>query len=49
MLYFDGSKITTGGLADAAAASYWISNTLTSNLSNAQMLGIAASLTRAHG
>ena len=41
-----GSKLAivawrTGG------AVYWISNTLTQNLSNSQMLAIAASLTRA--
>jgi hypothetical protein len=48
MEYFDGSKITMVAWETGGAA-YWISNTLTSNLSNAQMLGIAASLTRAHG
>ena len=46
MLYFAGSKLAmvawkTGG------AVYWISNTLTQNLSNSQMLAIASSFTRA--
>jgi hypothetical protein len=48
MEYFDGSKITMVAWETGGAA-YWISNTLTSNLSNAQMVAIAASLTRAHG
>jgi LCP family protein required for cell wall assembly len=48
MEYFDGSKITMVAWETGGAA-YWISNTLTSNLSNAQMLGIAASLTRFRG
>jgi LCP family protein required for cell wall assembly len=48
MEYFDGSKLTMVAWKKGGAA-YWISNTLTSNLSNAQMLAIAASLTRAHG
>jgi polyisoprenyl-teichoic acid--peptidoglycan teichoic acid transferase len=43
--YFDGSKLTMVAWHTGHAV-YWISNTLTSNLSNAQMLGIAASLTR---
>jgi polyisoprenyl-teichoic acid--peptidoglycan teichoic acid transferase len=47
MEYFDGSKITMVAWETGGAA-YWISNTLTSNLSNAQMLGIAASLARYH-
>jgi hypothetical protein len=34
---------------ETGGAAYWISNTLTSNLSNAQMLGIAASLSRFRG
>ncbi len=46
LLYFDGSKLTTVAWRTAHAV-YWISNTLTENLSNGQMLGIAASLTRA--
>jgi polyisoprenyl-teichoic acid--peptidoglycan teichoic acid transferase len=46
MLYYAGSKLAlvawkTGG------AVYWISNTLTQNLTNSQMLAIASSLTRA--
>jgi polyisoprenyl-teichoic acid--peptidoglycan teichoic acid transferase len=45
--YFDGSKLTTVAWETGGAA-YWISNTLTSDLSNAQMLAIAGSLTRAH-
>ena len=48
MEFFDGSKITMVAWETGGAA-YWISNTLTSNLSNAQMLGIASTLTRAHG
>jgi len=48
MEYFDGSKITMVAWETGGAA-YWISNTLTSNLSNAQMLGIAASLARYRG
>jgi hypothetical protein len=47
MEYFDGSKLTMVAWQTGSAA-YWISNTLTADLSNAQMLGIAASLTRAH-
>ena len=45
-LYFDGNKLTTVAWRTANAV-YWISNTLTENLSNGQMLGIAASLTPA--
>ncbi|MGZ4198157.1 MAG: LCP family protein [Solirubrobacteraceae bacterium] len=48
MEYFDGSKITMVAWETGGAA-YWISNTLTSNLSNAQMLGIASSLARYRG
>jgi polyisoprenyl-teichoic acid--peptidoglycan teichoic acid transferase len=48
MEYFDGSKITMVAWETGGAA-YWVSNTLTSNLSNAQMLGIAASLARYRG
>jgi polyisoprenyl-teichoic acid--peptidoglycan teichoic acid transferase len=46
LLYFDGSKLTTVAWRTAHAV-YWISNTLTENLSNGQMLAIAASLSRA--
>jgi LCP family protein required for cell wall assembly len=45
LLYFDGSKLTTVAWKTAGAV-YWISNTLTENLSNGQMLAIAASLTQ---
>jgi LCP family protein required for cell wall assembly len=46
MLFFNGHKLTLVGWRTGGAA-YWISNTLTDDLSNQQMLGIAASLTRA--
>jgi polyisoprenyl-teichoic acid--peptidoglycan teichoic acid transferase len=46
MLYYDGSKLTMVAWRTAGAV-YWISNTLTQNLSNSQMLVIAGSLTRA--
>ena len=48
MEYFDGSKLTMVAWKLGGAV-YWVSNTLTENLSNAQMLEIAASLTQAHG
>jgi polyisoprenyl-teichoic acid--peptidoglycan teichoic acid transferase len=48
MEFFDGSRITMVAWETGGAA-YWISNTLTSNLSNAQILGIAATLTRYRG
>jgi hypothetical protein len=48
LLYFDGSQLTTVAWKTGGAV-YWISNTLTADLSPGQMLGIAASLTPAHG
>ena len=45
LLYYDGNKLTTVAWRTASAV-YWISNTLTEDLSNGQMLGIAASLTQ---
>jgi hypothetical protein len=42
---YDGSRIRTIGWR-TTRGSYWISNTLTSGLSNLKMLGIARSLTR---
>ena len=47
-LYKDGSKLTTVAWHHDGDA-YWISNTLTEDLSNNQMLSIAASLTRYNG
>jgi polyisoprenyl-teichoic acid--peptidoglycan teichoic acid transferase len=44
-LYKDGSKLTTVAWHHDGDA-YWIANTLTENLTNNQMLSIAASLTR---
>ena len=46
LLYLNGHHIALVGWRTAQAA-YWISNTLTDNLSNPAMLAIAASLTRA--
>jgi LCP family protein required for cell wall assembly len=46
MLFYNGSKLTLVAWR-TATASYWISNSLTDTLDNAQMLEIAASLTRA--
>jgi LCP family protein required for cell wall assembly len=46
LLYFNGRKLTTVAWRTPQAA-YWVSNTLTADLTNAQMLGIAASLTHA--
>ena len=46
LLYFNGHKLTLVAWR-AQGAVYWISNTLTDDLSNPQMLGIAASLTSA--
>ncbi len=46
LLYFDGPRLTLVAWRTPRAV-YWISNTLTSDLSNSQMLGIAGSLTRA--
>jgi LCP family protein required for cell wall assembly len=45
-LYFSGRKLDLVAWRTGGAA-YWISNTLTNDLSNQQMLAIAASLTRA--
>ncbi len=45
MLFFNGHKLTLAAWRTSQGA-YWISNTLTDTLSNQQMLGIAASLTR---
>ena len=45
-LFYDGHKLTVVAWRTSHAV-YWVSNTLTDDLSNAQMLGIAASLTRA--
>ncbi|PZS12674.1 MAG: LytR family transcriptional regulator, partial [Solirubrobacterales bacterium] len=45
-LYFNGHKLTLVAWRTPQAV-YWISNTLTDVLGNQQMLGIAASLTRA--
>jgi hypothetical protein len=44
-LFFNGHKLTVVGWHTPQGA-YWISNTLTDDLTNQQMLGIAASLTR---
>jgi LCP family protein required for cell wall assembly len=46
MLYFNGHKLTVVAWRTSHGV-YWISNTLTDTLSNQQMLGIAASFTRA--
>jgi LCP family protein required for cell wall assembly len=43
--YFNGQKVTLVAWRTPQAV-YWISNTLADTLSNSQMLGIAASLTR---
>lgn len=45
-LHFDGRKLRLVAWRTAKAV-YWVSNTLSLNLTNQQMLGIAASLTRA--
>ena len=45
LLYFNGHKLTLAAWRTPEGV-YWISNTLTDTLSNQQMLGIAASLTR---
>jgi polyisoprenyl-teichoic acid--peptidoglycan teichoic acid transferase len=44
-LYMDGGRIRTVAW-ETPKAVYWVSNTLTSDLSNGEMLGIASSLTR---
>jgi LCP family protein required for cell wall assembly len=45
MLFVDGHKLTQVGWR-TPHGSYWISNTLSETLTNQQMIGIAASLTR---
>jgi LCP family protein required for cell wall assembly len=45
MLFVDGHSLTQVGWR-TPEGSYWISNTLTDTLTNQQMIGIAASLTR---
>jgi LCP family protein required for cell wall assembly len=47
-LYANGGSVTTVAWHTPYAV-YWISNTLTTDISNQQMVGIAASLTRARG
>jgi LCP family protein required for cell wall assembly len=47
-LYAQGGKITNVAWHTKQGV-YWISNTLTNDISNQQMVGIAASLTRARG
>jgi LCP family protein required for cell wall assembly len=47
-LYADGHRLTTVAWHHDGNA-YWISNTLTSNIPNRQMIAIAASLTRYRG
>jgi hypothetical protein len=44
-LFYDGHKLTAVAWRTSHGV-YWVSNTLTDDLSNTQMLGIAASLTR---
>ncbi len=46
LLYFNGGKLSLAAWRTGQGV-YWVSNTLTDALSNAQMLGIAASLSRA--
>jgi polyisoprenyl-teichoic acid--peptidoglycan teichoic acid transferase len=48
LLFASGGKLTTVAWHTPHAV-YWISNTLTTDISNQQMVGIAASLTRAVG
>jgi hypothetical protein len=45
-LFANGGKLTNVAWRTPQGV-YWISNTLTTNISNQQMVGIAASLTRA--
>jgi polyisoprenyl-teichoic acid--peptidoglycan teichoic acid transferase len=47
LLFTNGGKLTNVAWRTRGAV-YWISNTLTSDIPNSQMLGIAASLTLAH-
>jgi len=44
-LYANGGKLSVVAWRTARAV-YWVSNTLTDDLTNSQMVGIAASLTR---
>jgi hypothetical protein len=46
LLYFNGGKLNLAAWRTGQGV-YWVSNTLTDSLSNGQMLGIAASLSRA--
>ncbi len=46
LIYVNGHKISAVGWK-TPSGSYWISNTLTDGLTNQQMIGIAASLTKA--
>jgi hypothetical protein len=46
LLYFNGHKLSLVAWRTPHAV-YWVSNTLTDDLSNQQMVTIAASLTRA--
>jgi hypothetical protein len=48
LLYANGGSLTTVAWHTGRAV-YWISNTLTTDISNQQMIGIAASLTHASG
>ncbi len=48
MLFANGGRLTTVAWRNGPDV-YWISNTLTSTIPNPQMVGIAASLTRAAG
>jgi polyisoprenyl-teichoic acid--peptidoglycan teichoic acid transferase len=48
LLFADGGKLTTVGWK-TSAGSYWISNTLTTDIPNKQMVSIAASLMRIKG
>jgi LCP family protein required for cell wall assembly len=48
LLYANGGRLTTVAWHNGPDV-YWISNTLTSTIPNPQMVGIAASLTRASG
>ncbi len=45
LLYFNGAQARRWSAWRTPQGVYWISNTLTSDVSNTQMLGIAASLT----
>jgi LCP family protein required for cell wall assembly len=46
LLYFNGGKLNLAAWRTGQGV-YWVSNTLTDSLSNGQLLGIAASLSRA--